>query len=135
MSRTYRRTGKRSVNAGKYHKGSRVGSWRECYPPCYRNARRQRCIASGSVKWWFHSRGAAIEAAKFNFKNRFERGKGKKFERAYHCRACGGYHLTSMNVDEWRDRKQEIADINGVELNDEGNFESLKPLTRYPDEV
>lgn len=135
MSRTYRGKDRKKKGIGRYHRGSRTGQWREEVPPCYRNARRQRCISSNTIKWWFHSKGAALEAAKYNFRNRSERGKTRKFERVYHCRTCDGWHLTTMDWDAWHDRKQEIADINGVELDEDGNFKGYKPITRYPDEI
>ena len=134
MSRTYRGVDKKKFKKGRVHRTSRTGQFRKQdeLPACYKNARRQKCVSSNTIKWWFHSKAAAIEAVKYNYHIRFEKGKDKKFERAYYCRTCDGWHLTTMDWEEWHNRKQEIADINGVELDEKGNFTDYKPITRYP---
>lgn len=136
MSRTYRRKKKGSTKNWNKYRGNRIGSpdaLAKGLPPYYKNAKRMRCAASGSVKWWFHSKDAAIAAAKYNCQNRFENGKARKYERAYHCKSCDGWHLTTMDWEAWHDRKAELARLNGIELDEKGNFTELKPLDLYPD--
>lgn len=132
MSRTYRRKIKNRIarrgHSGKTRNGEALT---KDLPPCYKNAKRVHCAAAGVTKWWFHSRNAAIEAAKFNWQNRFNNGKNQKYERTYHCSACDGWHLTTMNREEWQGRKQELADLQGIELDENGNFKEQKPLRKY----
>lgn len=132
MSRTYRRQLKKKHARRGFTGKTRNGeALTKDLPPCYRNAKRVHCAAAGVTKWWFHSHGAAVEAAKFNYMNRFNNGKNRKFERVYHCKACDGWHLTTMNREEWKDRKQELADLQGIELDENGNFKEQKPLRKY----
>lgn len=132
MSRTYRRKLKnRKMKRGQTGKTRNGDALTKELPPCYRNAMRVRCAAAGTTKWWFHSKGAAVEAAKYNYTERFNRGQNRKYERAYQCKACGGWHLTTMDYDEWMERKQELADLQGIELDENGNFSKEKPLKDY----
>lgn len=132
MSRTYRRKLKsRKMRRGQTGKTRNGEALTKELPPCYQNARRTHCAAAGVTKWWFHSKGAAIEAAKYNYFERFNRGQDKKYERAYHCSACDGWHLTTMDYEEWKNRKQELADLQGIELDENGNFKEQKPLSKY----
>lgn len=132
MSRTYRRKLKnRKMRRGITGKTRNGDALTKELPPCYQNARRTHCAAAGVTKWWFHSKGAAIEAAKYNYFERFNRGQDRKFERAYHCSACDGWHLTTMDYEEWKNRKQELADLQGIELDENGNFKEQKPLRKY----
>ena len=102
MSRTYRRKLKsRKMRRGQTGKTRNGDALTKELPPCYQNARRTHCAAAGVTKWWFHSKGAAIEAAKYNYFERFNRGQSRKYERAYHCSACDGWHLTTMDYEEW----------------------------------
>lgn len=134
MSRTYRRQYKSKNHRGRrgYSGKSRNGeALMKELPVCYRHAVRTYCAAAGTTKWLFKSQGAAINAAKFNYYNKFNNGKQAKYERAYHCSACGGFHLTTMNRDEWKVRKAELAEIQGLELDENGNFTEKKPLREY----
>lgn len=132
MSRTYRRKLKsRKMRRGQTGKTRNGDALTKELPPCYQNARRTHCAAAGVTKWWFHSKGAAIEAAKYNYFERFNRGQSRKYERAYHCSACDGWHLTTMDYEEWKNRKQELADLQGIELDENGNFKEQKPLRKY----
>lgn len=132
MSRTYRRKLKsRKMRRGQTGKTRNGDALTKELPPCYQNARRTHCAAAGVTKWWFHSKGAAIEAAKYNYFERFNRGQEKKYERAYHCSACDGWHLTTMDYEEWKNRKQELADLQGIELDENGNFKEQKPLRKF----
>ena len=137
MSRTYRRKKKGSTkNWNRLARKNRIGDPNALsygLPPCYKNAKRMRCAAACAMKWWFHSKGAAIEAAKYNYNNRFQNSKAKKYERAYYCRACNGWHLTTMDWETWHNRKAEIAELQGIELDENGNFIGKKPTERYPD--
>lgn len=132
MSRTYRRKLKsRKMRRGMTGKTRNGDALTKELPPCYQNARRTHCAAAGVTKWWFHSKGAAVEAAKYNYFERFNRGQNRKYERAYHCSACDGWHLTTMDYEEWKNRKQELADLQGIELDENGNFKEQKPLRKY----
>lgn len=132
MSRTYRRKLKsRKMRRGMTGKTRNGDALTKELPPCYQNARRTHCAAAGVTKWWFHSKGAAVEAAKYNYFERFNRGQNRKYERAYHCSACDGWHLTTMDYKEWKNRKQELADLQGIELDENGNFKEQKPLRKY----
>lgn len=134
MSRTYRRKSKNHPIRRGYSGKSRNGlSLTQDLPPCYKNAVRMRCVASGATKWWFHSKSAAVNAAKYNFFNKINSGKKPKYERAYFCKTCGGYHLTTMNLEEWKVRKAELAELQGLELDENGNFTKEKPVERYTD--
>ena len=137
MSRTYRKKGNATKHWGKQaSRQSRVGNpfaFDREMPSCYKNAKRVRCAAANSMKWWFHSKDAAIEAAKYNWQERSETGKAQKFERAYRCHACNGYHLSTMDREAWHKRKEELARLQGLELDENGNFTEPKPLDRYPD--
>lgn len=137
MSRTYRRKPEGlTKHWNRYGKKTRVGgqgNFERELPAFYRNAKRVRCAAAGSMKWLFKSQSAAVKAAGYNFHQRIDRGKAKEYERAYFCKACGGFHLTTMDRDAWKDRKQEIAEVCGTELDGKGNFKKGKPLSRCPD--
>ena len=132
MSRTFRRMGKGKMI--KRFSGARTRNrefMSKDLPPIYKNARRTYCAAAGTTKWWFRSKGAAIEAAKYNCRERRERGGDRKFERAYECKTCGGFHLSTMDWQQWQDRKVELARVQGIELDDNGNFAERKPLREY----
>lgn len=123
MSRTYRRKTKKHAGRSKPGKGRSAEAYIKEQPAVYRNATRVRCAASMSEKWMFHSKNAAIEAAKYNFTNKTKNFRENAvYERAYHCTACGGWHLTKMDIGQWLVRKKELATVNGVELDENGNF-------------
>lgn len=138
MSRTYRRKAKNTTRhwkkctSAKQRRGD-TQSFSKELPAVYKNAKRMRCVSSNSTKWWFHSREAAIEAAKYNCQRKTMENKPRKYERAYFCHSCNGYHLTTMNLDEWQSRKAELARVQGLELDKNGNFIDPKPTNKYPD--
>lgn len=122
MSRTYR--GRVKKNRRGYSGKSRNSTtYTQDLPPVYKNAKRMKCASSMAEKWWFKSKDAALAAAAYNFKLKFAKGKtGITKERAYYCQSCGGWHLTHYKLDEWKERKEEIAHIQGLELDEKGNF-------------
>lgn len=80
----------------------------------YRNAKKMMCASSGAKKWLFHSRGAAIDAARVYLDgDDFRYKTEEKVARAYYCKACGGWHLTKMNLRQWNERKREMRRLRG----------------------
>lgn len=124
MSRTYRRKDRKF----KAHVRGRSGHFhaqKSERPPMYKNAIRIRCVAAVAEKWLFHSKEAAIEAAKYNWHQRLERDGEDRRERVYYCRTCGGWHLTKMSKEQWREKKAKVAEYLGTELDENDNFKDM----------
>lgn len=126
MSRTFRGRVKKH-RRGYSGKSRNWTTYTQDLPPVYRNAKRMKCANSMAEKWWFHSKEAALAAASYNFKLKFAKGKHNiSKERAYYCHSCDGWHLTHYKLDEWKERKQKLAALQGLTLDEKGNFAESK---------